>query len=82
MSKAYLFYGTQLVDAFDHTTVTGPVSLSRLVKDAHGQEIYDGGWIYAPWEVHLPFEWWRCDLTPCHIDHVPKELRALALLIT
>lgn len=77
--KAYLFYGTQLVDSIDRQT---GVSLSRLIKTIHGQEIYEGGWVYAPWDKDHYYEWWRCDMTPCLIEHVPKELRALALLIT
>lgn len=79
MSKAYLFYGNQLVAEL--TREPGK-SLSRRIKDLHGQEIYDGGWIYACWDAKSNPEWWRCDMTPCLIDHVPKELRALVLLIT
>lgn len=80
--KAYLFYGTQLVGEFDQITVRETPSLSRRIKNAHGQEIYDGGWVYAPWVANQPYEWWRCDMTPARIEHVPKALRALALLIT
>lgn len=79
--KAYLFYGIQLVGEFDHNRHVIP-SLSGRIKAAHGQEIYDGGYVYAPWQQGNPWEWWRCDMTPCLVDHVPKELRALALLIT
>lgn len=79
MSKAYLFYGNQLVAEL--TREPGK-SLSQRIKDLHGQEIYNGGWIYACWDAKSNPEWWRCDMTPCLIDHVPKELRALALLIT
>lgn len=79
MSKAYLFYGTQLVDTLEHTRL---ILLSSRIKALHGQEIYDGGWVYACWNHKTNHEWWRCDMTPCHIEHVPKELRALALLIT
>ncbi len=77
--KAYLFYGTQLVAEFDRMS---NISLGRRIKEAHGQEIYDGGWVYAPWAPTEPLEWWRCDMTPCLIEHVPKELRALVLLLT
>ena len=79
--KAYLFYGNQLVETFELLSRTH-VSLGRRIKETHGQEIYDGGWVYGPWERNQPNEWWRCDMTPCLVDHVPKELRALALLIT
>lgn len=77
--KAYLFYGTQLVDEMDHIR---QFRLSSRIKNLHGQEIYDGGWVYAQYFIDSPYEWWRCDMTPCFIEHVPKELRALALLIT
>lgn len=76
--KAYLFYGTQLVEVIN----CNQVFISRQIKALHRQEIYDGGWVYAPWDKNQPYEWWRCDMTPCLIEHVPKELRALALLIT
>lgn len=76
--KAYLFYGTQLVEVINRNSVF----ISRQIKALHGQEIYDGGWVYTPLDKTQPYEWWRCDMTPCHIEHVPKELRALALLIT
>lgn len=76
---AYLFYGTQLVGEIKSG---GSGSISSQIKALYGQEIYDGGWVYAPWNSTQPYEWWRCDMTPCHIEHVPKELRALALLIT
>ena len=75
--KAYLFYGTQLVGELD----TANQSASRI-KAIYGQEIYDGGWVYTPWIKGQPYEWWRCDMTPVRVEHVPKELRALALLIT
>jgi hypothetical protein len=79
MNKAYLFYGNQLVAEIDHQSGT---SLGRRIKADHGQEIYDGGWVYAPWYSGRPYEWWRCDMTPCFIEHVPLELRVLALLLT
>jgi hypothetical protein len=79
MTKAYLFYGNQLVDVFEREVGK---SLSRQIKDLHGQEIYDGGWIYASWGANSSPEWWRCDMTPWLLHHVPKELRALVLLIT
>ncbi len=75
MSKAYLFYGNQLVDEF----LASESYINKRIKSVYGQEIYDGGYIYSPL---LTTTWWRCDMTPCHIEHVPKELRALALLIT
>ena len=79
MSKAYLFYGNQFVGEIERG---GTVSISRQIKALYGQEIYDGGWVYAQWPNTYPYEWWRCDMTPCLIEHVPKELRALALLLT
>ena len=80
--KAYLFYGTQLVDEFNDPHDPKAIPLSKRIKAAHDQEIYDGGWVYAPWYISQPYAWWRCDMTPVLIQHVPKELRALALLIT
>ena len=77
MNGGYLFYAGLLVE---HIAPT--LYLSLHIKSMHGQEIYDGGWVYAQWDKGRPYEWWRCDMTPCHIEHVPKELRALALLLT
>jgi hypothetical protein len=73
--KAYLFYGTQLVEEF---LASDPSPDSRI-KSVYGQEIYDGGYMYYP---VTKTNWWRCDMTPCPIEHVPKELRALVLLLT
>jgi len=72
--KVYLFYGTQVVAEFEEQK---PVSSS--IRDQFGQEIYDGGYVYAP---TYNKKWWRCDATPLLLDDVPKELRALALLLT
>jgi hypothetical protein len=79
MNKAYLFYGTQLVDEFERVA---NFSLGRRIKDAHGQEIYNGGYVYAAWKNGQPYGWWRCDMTPMLLSHVPAELRTLALLLT
>lgn len=73
MSKAYLFYGTQLVEEFESRDLT-----SRKILHTHGREIYDGGYIHAPLMTRT---WWRCDLTPVLLADVPTELRALALLL-
>jgi hypothetical protein len=77
--KAYLFYGNQLVEELERRSGE---PFGRRIKALHGQEIYDGGWVYAPWDKNQPFEWWRCDMTPVRVEHVPKELRALVLLLT
>lgn len=89
--KAYLFYGNQLVEEIgadklltnrrSYSSFSG-YQLGRYIQANHGMEIYNGGWVYAPWHASSPYGWWRCDMTPCLIEHVPKELRALALLIT
>ena len=76
-----LFYGGQLVTEITTSMITGR-GLGRYIQEVHGQEIYNGGYIYAPWQPGYSCEWWRCDMTPCLVDHVPKELRALALLLT
>ncbi len=77
--KAYVFYGSQLVGEFEPQAGS---LLSRRIKAAHGQEIYDGGWVYVPWYKDQPYNWWKCDMTPVLLQHVPQELRALALLLT
>jgi hypothetical protein len=88
--KAYLFYGTQLVEEIGPDKLltnrrsSGSFSgyqLGRYIQANHGMEIYNGGWLYAP-RYARTYDWWRCDMTPCHIGHVPKEIRALALLLT
>jgi hypothetical protein len=45
-----------------------------------GYEIYNGCYIYIKDEK--PPNWYRGDLTPCLIEDVPKELRALLLILT
>jgi hypothetical protein len=75
MSKAYLFYGTQLVEEF----LASDPRPNNGIKSVYGQEIYDGGYMYYP---NAKTEWWRCDLTPVLLADVPKELRAFALLLT
>lgn len=88
---AYLFYGTQLVEEIGpekllsnsrRSAVFVSSQMSRYIQANHGIEIYQGGWLYARWGNGTPYGWWRCDMTPCLIEHVPKELRALALLLT
>jgi hypothetical protein len=75
MSIVHLFYGTQLVASLNGRNLT-----SKDIKAQFGQEIYDGAYIYSPFMTKT---WWRCnDLTPVIVDDVPKELRALALLLT
>jgi hypothetical protein len=74
MSLVYLFYGSQLVAELD-----GSKLHSGRIRILFGQEIYDGGYIYSP---KMTTTWWRCDLTPVLIHDVPKELRALVLLLT
>lgn len=74
MSIVHLFYGNQLVASLESNRLT-----STYIKANYGQEIYDGGYIHSP---QLTTTWWRCDLTPVLLADVPKELRALALLLT
>jgi hypothetical protein len=74
--KAYLFYGTQLVAELESPPY------SQMIRERFGQEIYDGGYVYRPGITGSPWKWWRCNVTACHIEHVPKEIRALALLLT
>ena len=45
-----------------------------------GYEIYNGCYIYGRDEK--PTCWFRGDLTPCLMEDVPKELRALMLILT
>lgn len=42
-----------------------------------GEEIYQGGYVFKMSDR----TWYRCDFTPVLIEDVPKELRALALLL-
>lgn len=71
--KLLLFYGTQLVDRLP---LDGN-SWTRIYSN-YGPEIYNGGWLCAQ-DKH---QWYRCDGTPALLADVPKELRALALLLT
>jgi len=72
--KVYLLYGTQLVATLDSRDIAG-----QFIQKQFGQEIYDGGYLFVP---TMTKTWWRCDSTPVLIDDAPKELRALALLLT
>jgi hypothetical protein len=71
--KLLLFYGLQLV-------TTLPLDSGHWTRICleYGNEIYQGGWLCAQ-DTH---KWYRCDGTPALLADVPKELRALALLIT
>jgi hypothetical protein len=54
---------------------------ARQMKiDVVGPEIYNGGYIYTTQDE--PPCWYNCDFTPCLIEDVPKELRALLLILT
>jgi len=77
MSKAYLFYGTQLVAELESQETS-----YQMIRERFGQEIYNGGYAYRPGITGSLWKWRRCDMTPCLIEDVPKELRALALLLT
>lgn len=93
MSKAYLFYGNQLVEEIGpeklltnrrstgHSHIASS-QLSKYILTTHGREIYNEGRVYAPFRRGDAYEWWSCDLVPLHLPHVSKELRALALLLT
>jgi hypothetical protein len=78
--RALLFYADRLVEIITLDMLTG-VSLSRYILTTHGQEIYNGGYVYSRWRPKDPPEWWRCDSTPVLDDHVPKELKLLLLLL-
>lgn len=41
-------------------------------------EIYQGGYVYLPEDR----QWFRCDLTPVLDEDVPKDLKALLLLLS
>lgn len=52
-----------------------------------GNEVYNGGyvWVKEQWFPHSIWEapgWYRPDRTPCLIEDVPPELRAMALLLS
>jgi len=43
-----------------------------------GSEIYNGAYVYVKSPID---QWLRADHTPCLIEDVPKELRALLLIM-
>lgn len=75
-----LFYAGQLVEEVTTSKLLG-LGLSRYIQTIHGQEIYDGGYLYMPYRSSKPNDWYRCDLTPYFTEDVPKELRLLVLLM-
>ena len=67
MSRYYVFYATLLYGEYD-----------SYYLDLHS--FPDGVYIYEP-EDHDGDYWYLKDLTPVLIEDVPKELRALVLLM-
>ena len=64
----YVFYATLLY---------GIYPLERRSQFLH--EVPDGVYVYMPWDKDVC--WYLKDLTPVLIEDVPKELRALVLLM-
>jgi len=63
-----LFYGTQEYGRY--------IAWKEMRMDI-SEEIYNGGYVYQTG----PREWYRCDLTPCLIEDVPKIQRMLVLVL-
>lgn len=70
--KLHLFYANQLVEEIELSP-----SMWRHIRETHGDEIYQGGWLFC----RDADEWYRCDSTPALLADVPKDLRVLALLL-
>jgi len=77
--KVFLFYAGQLVEIF----APGKFTMSQYTHSTWGWEVYNGGYVYG---VFYPLAksgaWYRCDLTPVLDADVPKELKALLLIIS
>lgn len=74
--KIYLFYGGMLLDKIE---VSPYDSISKTVLNTHGNEVWQGGYIYTPDYPHIT--WWRCDITPVLLEDVPPQLKAQVLLM-
>jgi len=73
----YLFYAGMLVRVFKGTqSYRNDWAKYAFVDDP---EIYNGGYVYDSGKP-VDDQWWRCDLTPVLLVHVPKEFRVLVLL--
>lgn len=76
-----LYYAQQLVQQWwrsSHFSSLGGIPSD--IREAHGLEVYNGGYISCtPGNGHGT-EWYRCDLIPVLDAEVPKELRLLELL--
>lgn len=73
----YLFYGSQLVETYPSRTSYRYLFSADPNKSL---EIYNGGYVLITGE--RPHNgWYRCDLTPVLLEHVPKILRLEELLL-
>lgn len=70
----YLFYAGQLVDQFHSAAIF------NLHRSHIPYEILQGGYLYEPKDVCRRY-WYRCDFTPVLDEDVPKQLKALSLLL-
>lgn len=50
----------------------------RLLQVQGSLEIYNGAFVYSKEERR----WYRMDMTPYPSEHIPKELKAMLLLLT
>lgn len=69
-----LFYGTQVFAQYpDKKAMSKDIYPHTEVQS----EVYNGGFAYMGDER----KWYRCDLTPCLIEDVPKHFQMLALVL-
>ena len=76
-----LYYSNQLVEQWWRSSHFSNLSgIPRLVRENHGIEVYNGGYLACTPYNHNGTEWFRCDLIPVLLGDVPKELLALELI--
>lgn len=71
--KIHVFYAGLLLKEFEY--VGYPIHVPELYG------LPDGAYIRYQKPI-MNFHWYRSDFTPLADEHVPKELRVLALLLT
>jgi hypothetical protein len=76
-----LYYANHLLDQWWRSShFTNFERLPRVIRERHGLEIYNGGYLSVKPGTSTDIEWFRCDLTPVLRENIPKELLVLELL--
>lgn len=82
--KVFLFFENELVQTWEgqHISSVMPKQLADYLHTQWGSQIYNRGYLWAAEKAGwMEAGWYRPDRTPLLDWQVPKELKALALLL-